>query len=126
DPLISKQWHLKYQNQSGVVSGTDVNVEPVWNYPSSVAGTYHRGAGIRIGIVDDGLQTAHPDLAPNVDTVTDKDWNQNDNDPNPDPADDGTDYSNDHGTACAGNAAARGNNGIGVSGTAPEGTLVGL
>ncbi|HVJ45026.1 MAG TPA: hypothetical protein VM511_01490, partial [Luteolibacter sp.] len=31
DPLIPKQWHLKYQNQSGAVAGTDVNIESVWN-----------------------------------------------------------------------------------------------
>jgi subtilisin-like proprotein convertase family protein len=126
DPLIAKQWHLKYQGQSGAVPGTDVNVEPAWNYPSATAGTFVRGSGVRIGIVDDGLQTAHPDLAPNVDTLTDKDWNQNDNDPNPDPANDSSDYPDDHGTACAGNAAAKGNNNLGVSGTAPDATLVGL
>ena len=40
-------------------------------------------------------------------------------DPNPGTGD-------DHGTSCAGNAAATGNNGLGVSGTAPEATLVGL
>jgi hypothetical protein len=74
---------------------------------------------VRIGIVDDGLQTSHPDLSPNVDTTNGKDWNGNDSDPNPGAGD-------DHGTACAGDAAARGNNGIGVSGSAPEATLVGM
>ena len=114
DPLIAHQWHLK---QSGTaVTGSDLNIESAWNYPS---GPGSRGLGIRIGVVDDGLQTAHPDLAPNADTVNDKDWNGNDNDPNPGTGD-------DHGTACAGNAAARGNNNIGVSGTAPEATLVGM
>ncbi len=114
DPLISSQWHLKRSGTA--VVGSDVNIETAWNYPAT---TGSRGAGIRIGIVDDGLQTAHPDLAQNVDTLNDKDWNGNDADPNP-----GT--GNNHGTACAGNAAARGNNGIGVSGTAPEATLVGM
>lgn len=116
DPLVAQQWHLKFQNQSGALSGTDVNIENAWLYGGS-GGV--RGSGVRIGIVDDGLQTAHPDLAANVDTTNDKDWNGNDSDPNP-----GTD--DDHGTACAGNAAARGNNGVGVSGTAPEATLVGM
>ena len=111
DTLISQQWHLKNTN----TTRTHINVESAWNYP--VSGT--RGAGIRIGIVDDGLQTAHPDLVTNVDTANDKDWNGNDLDPNPGTGD-------DHGTACAGNAAARGNNSLGVSGSAPESTLVGL
>ena len=116
DTLVGKQWHLKFNNQSGAVAGTDIDVESVWNYP---AGPGIRGTGIRIGIVDDGLQTSHPDLAANVDTVNDKDWNGNDADPSPGTGD-------DHGTACAGNAAARGNNGVGVCGSAPEATLVGM
>lgn len=120
DTLINNQWHLKFNNQSGALSGTDVNIESVWNYPAlSTAANTWRGSGIRIGIVDDGLQTAHPDLVTNVDVTNDKDWNGNDLDPNPGSGD-------DHGTACAGNAAARGNNGVGVCGTAPEATLVGM
>jgi subtilisin-like proprotein convertase family protein len=115
DPLVSSQWHLKYQSQSGAVSGADVNIESAWNY----GGTGYRGTGVVIGIVDDGLQVNHPDLITNVDTTNDKDWNGNDSDPSPGTGD-------DHGTSCAGNAAARGNNGIGVSGTAPEATLVGM
>ena len=114
DPLVTSQWHLKKTTGSSI--GTDVNIETAWNYPST---TGSRGLGIRIGVVDDGLQTAHPDLAPNVDTTNDKDWNGGDADPNPGTGD-------DHGTACAGNAAAKGNNGIGVSGTAPDATLVGM
>ena len=114
DPLVTNQWHLKKTSASAV--GTDVNIETIWNYPST---TGSRGTGIRVGVVDDGLETAHPDLAVNVDTANDKDWNGNDADPNPGNGD-------DHGTACAGNVAARGNNGIGVSGTAPNSTLVGM
>ncbi|MCU0749854.1 MAG: S8 family serine peptidase, partial [Akkermansiaceae bacterium] len=114
DPLVTNQWHLKKTASSS--AGTDVNIETIWNYPST---TGSRGTGIRVGVVDDGLETAHPDLAVNVDTANDKDWNGNDADPNPGAGD-------DHGTACAGNVAARGNNGIGVSGTAPNSTLVGM
>ena len=117
DSLINQQWHLKFNNQSGAVLGTDLNIESIWAYPINGAGV--RGRGIRIGIVDDGVQTAHPDFVGNIDTTNDKDWNGNDNDPNPGTTD-------NHGTACAGDAAARGNNGIGVSGSAPEATLVGL
>ena len=118
DPLISKQWHLKFASQAGVVSGTDVNIETTWAYPTNGAG--RRGRGIYVGVVDDGLETAHPDLAANVDTNIDKDWNDSTTtDPNPGAGD-------DHGTACAGNVAAVGNNGVGVSGTAPEAKLVGM
>ncbi len=114
DPLVTQQWHLKRSGTA--VAGTDVNVETAWNYPSA---TGIRGTGVRVGVVDDGLQTAHPDLSANVDTTNDKDWNGGDADPNPSTGD-------DHGTSCAGNVAARGNNGIGVSGTAPNATLVGM
>ena len=114
DPLVTNQWHLK--RSGAAVAGSDMNIETAWNYP---AATGTRGSGIRIGIIDDGCETSHPDLSPNADTANDKDWNGNDADPSPVSSD-------DHGTACAGNAAAKGNNGIGVSGSAPKVTLVGM
>ena len=71
--------------------------------------------------MDDGLQTAHPDLSTNADTVNDYDWNDGTpNDPNP------VLTADFHGTSCAGVAAGRGNNNLGISGAAPEATLVGL
>ncbi len=113
DTLFAQQWHLLNTGQGGGTAGMDVNVTNVWSTA--------RGAGIRIGIVDDGLQVAHPDLAANADTALDHDWNDaTPDDPSPDVT---TDY---HGTSCAGVAAARGNNSLGVSGAAPEATLVGL
>lgn len=114
DTLIANQWHLRASGSA--VAGSDVNIEDAWRYGGS-GGV--RGNGIRIGIVDDGLETQHPDLAANVDTDNDFDWNGNDNSPEPLGED-------SHGTACAGNAAAVGNNNRGVSGTAPEATLVGM
>lgn len=112
DPLIADQWHYKNNN----AARTHMNIENAWNY-GGAGGV--KGAGVRIGIVDDGLQTAHPDMVANVDTTNDKDWNGADADPNPSTGD-------DHGTACAGNAAAKGNNSLGVSGAAPDATLVGM
>lgn len=114
DPMIGQQWHLKYNGGGSVVQGTDINVENVWNYP----GTGTRGAGVVVGIVDDGLQTLHPDFVGNINIPLGYDFNGNDPDPNPGNND-------DHGTACAGDVGARGNNGVGVSGSAPEATLVG-
>lgn len=111
DTLFPQQWHLRNTGQGGGTPGIDVNVTNVWD-------TY-RGTGIYIGIVDDGLQVTHTDLWQNVNTVLDWDYNGNDSDPSPDIANDF------HGTACAGVAAARGNNGRGVSGAAPLATLVG-
>lgn len=113
DPLFPSQWHLRNTGAGGGTAGIDVNVTNVWDS--------FRGAGIEIGIVDDGLQVAHPDLSPNVDSAIDHDWNDaTPDDPSPDVT---QDY---HGSSCAGVAAARGNNGTGVSGAAPEAKLVGL
>ena len=131
DLLIQKQWHLSFQNQLGAVSDTDVNVESVWKYPftkpfifnsaNNTANSYIRGNGVTIGIVDDGMEWSHPDLLPNVIKALQYDWNGKDNDPKP-----SLWNQDDHGTACAGVAAARGNNKIGVSGVAPEANLVGM
>ncbi len=116
DPLIAQQWHLKNTGQDGGVAGADINVAPIWNYP----GGGIRGQGVLVAIVDDGLQTDHPDLAANVRTDIDYDWNDSTpDDPSPGNKD-------DHGTSCAGNVAAIANNGIGVSGSAPEANIVGL
>lgn len=113
DTLYSQQWHLNNTGQGGGTPGIDVRVTNVWD-------TY-RGSNIYIAIVDDGLQVIHTDLYQNVNTSIDYDWNDSTpDDPSPDVSAD------HHGTACAGVAAARGNNGRGVSGAAPFATLVGL
>ena len=112
DTYFSKQWHLVNTGLSNGVAGTDVRITNTWN-------TY-RGTNMQIAIIDDGLQTGHPDLSVNCNTAIDRDINYGDNDPSPDiPGD-------DHGTACAGVAAAVGNNGRGVCGAAPQAKLVGL
>ncbi len=113
DPLISRQWHLLNTGQNGGVAGRDLNVFPAWN---SVT-----GAGVVIGIIDDGLQHSHPDLAPHYRPQDSYDFNGRDPDPEP-PAY----FGDDHGTACAGLAAAAGGNGIGVAGVAFEAGLAGL
>jgi subtilisin-like proprotein convertase family protein len=116
DVNFPSQWHL-YQTSvpsGGTTSGVDVNVINAWDL--------YKGAGVTIGIVDDGLQLTHPDLSPNISTVSGihRDWNDSTpNDPNPSSL-------NAHGTAVAGVSAARGNNSIGVSGVAPEAKLAGL
>jgi subtilisin-like proprotein convertase family protein len=116
DPLIAQQWHLKFQSQAGAVANSDIRVENAWLYDST-GGV--KGTGIRVGVVDDGLETTHPDLAANVDNASGKDWNGNDLDPNPG-------HGDNHGTACAGNVASPANNSFGGCGSAPESTLIGM
>ncbi len=111
DPLFAGQWHLRNTGQTGGVIGADSNLETAWDLSL--------GTGVVIGIVDDGLERTHPDLSPNYTATHSFDFNFNDFDPSPD-------FLDDHGTAVAGVAAARGNNGVGVSGTAPSAQLAGL
>ncbi|MFP6872421.1 MAG: S8 family peptidase [Verrucomicrobiales bacterium] len=107
------QWHLNNTGQNGSIAGHDVNVTSVWNS--------YLGSGVTIGIVDDGLEVTHPDLSPNANTTIDHNWNNGaPDDPTPTSIFDG------HGTSCAGVAAARGGNAIGVTGVAPQASLVGL
>jgi len=114
DPLFDNQWHLNNTGQTGGTAGADANVLPVWNWGSGTL-----GAGVVIGIVDDGLQHTHPDLADRYRADLSYDFNDRDADPSPGSWD-------DHGTSVAGVAAATGNNGVGVSGAAPRAELAGL
>jgi subtilisin family serine protease len=113
------QWHLRNTGQNSSIPGLDANVTSVWDS--------YRGDGITIGIVDDGIQVDHPDLAANVNTSIDYDWNDGTpHDPTPPLQNLGSGQFWDHGTAVSGVAAGRGDNGIGISGAAPHAQLVGL
>jgi subtilisin-like proprotein convertase family protein len=104
------QWHLDDQTSADL---PDVNITGAWNRDLT-------GLGVTIGIVDDCLQINHPDLASNYDAADSWDFGQNDSNPSPV-------YTSDmHGTSVAGVAAARGGNGIGVTGAAPYAGLAGL
>ena len=109
DPLYPNQWHL-------AGSGLNVNIGNVWD---SVT-----GQGINMAVVDDGLEVGHEDLEPNSFPISSGfhiNFNGGPaNDPSPQSA------SENHGTDCAGLAAARGFNGIGVVGVAPEAKLMGI
>jgi subtilisin-like proprotein convertase family protein/endonuclease/exonuclease/phosphatase family metal-dependent hydrolase len=111
DPLYSQQWHLQNTGQQAGTAGEDARLTTAWDSA--------RGTGVVIGVVDDGLQYTHPDLAPAYRADLSYDFNGNDADPLPGTGD-------DHGTAAAGVAAARGNNGVGVSGAAPGASLAGI
>ncbi len=109
DPLFSQQWNFYNTGQTGGLAGADADLVPAW--------TQYQGDGVRIGIVDDGVDYTHADLAPNYDAQYSYDFN--DNDPNPAPVLGGTGGDN-HGTAVAGLAVARGNDGVGITGAAPD------
>lgn len=112
DPLFANQWHLQNTGQSGGTAGADSRATIAWDS--------YLGNGVVIGIIDDGLEHAHPDLVGRY--LADFSYDFNDDDPDPTP----TSNFDNHGTAVAGVAAATGNNGLGVSGVAPQASLAGI
>lgn len=124
DPLYGQQWHLRNTGQTNGIPGLDLNIETAWE---SV-----RGRHVVIGIVDDSLLTTHQDLSDNVDTALGYDYRDRDDDPSPNlvtpNAQDPHNFPEEdaHGTLVAGIAAARGFNGFGVTGVAPEARIVGI
>ncbi|WP_445394040.1 S8 family serine peptidase [Stenotrophomonas maltophilia] len=119
DPLAGIQWHLlntgqAVQGDTRPVAGNDLNVDGLFRNGI-------RGEGVIIGIVDDGLQIAHPDLAANVAAVAGKNFANNSNNPSPSAPD-----VDNHGTMVGGIAGAVGANGVGVRGVAPAATLKGF
>ena len=102
DSLYGCQWHLRN------LTGEDINVEPVWAEGIT-------GEGINIALVDDGMDFNHADLGDNVNTSLNHDYTDIGSIFNP---------FRHHGTYMAGIIAAR-DNGIGVRGVAPRGTIFG-
>lgn len=112
DPLYARQFYFKNTGQGGGTAGEDLNIEGLW--PSA------SGAGVTVAVVDDGLELTHPDLAPNMaEAALHRDVLNDTADPTPPAA-------ANHGTICAGFIAARGNNGIGITGAAPLARLIGI
>ncbi|MCC6459612.1 MAG: S8 family serine peptidase [Saprospiraceae bacterium] len=101
------QWHLAKTAINGKAINAHVNIEAAW--------AKTRGKGITIAIIDDGIDTDHPEFAGRI--VHPFDATREHNDPRPAEADD------NHGTACAGVACAAGLPN-GASGTAPEAQLM--
>ena len=117
DPLIAHQWHLQNIGNSAFAStlpipGNDMNVAGAWS-----AG--YTGKGIKVAVVDSGLEIGHEDLAANVDAAKSFNFVSGSNDPTP------TASGFDHGTAVAGIIGSVAFNGKGGRGVAYEATLRG-
>lgn len=111
DPFFGSQWHL-VNSDPGLL---DLNVTEVWE--STGGGATYTGAGVRIAIIDDGVDNSHPDLDNNYDATSDYDFIDSDTDASPL-------STNGHGTAVAGIIAAE-NNGSGAVGVAYDATIFG-
>ncbi|XP_070568384.1 neuroendocrine convertase 2-like [Ptychodera flava] len=123
DPLYPKQWYLHSTGQGGAAAGMDLNLVPAWKLG-------YTGKGVKVTIVDDGVDGTHPDLDDNFDLKASFDFNnitdpystsptQENGDLDPHPDDNPVLMGeNDHGTKCAGEVAAEANNeicGVGVA-----------
>lgn len=118
DPLYSEQWHLDNTGQTAfaanpAVAGNDLNTK--LTQAMGIA-----GVGVKVAVIDSGVQINHPDLAGNVVTGS-----RNFVEDSPFPADYPVD-ANGHGTAVAGLISAVGNNGEGVRGVASRSSLMGF
>lgn len=102
DPLFAAQWPLANREGTG-----DVGALEAWRYT--------RGSpNIVVAVLDDGVQLDHPDLAGNI-AAPGRNFGLGE------PVDDGgpRTAADRHGTAVAGIVAARGDNGIGITGICP-------
>ena len=129
DPLFEHQWHLKNTGQQSF-SYTEGEIGADMRMTETIESGYG-GEGVVVAIVDEGLESCHPDLHDNVDldesvnfladSSSDAYWYGADpNDPfNPD-------TTGDHGTTIAGAVAAMSDNGLGGRGVASKATLRGF
>ncbi len=127
----SRLWGL-YSDDSGSPTGPSGTTNPFGSAAEVAWRAGHRGSGtVVIGVIDEGLQVTHPDLAANVWVNTKEvagDGIDNDSNGYIDDINgfdffnnDGTVYDgsgDDHGTHVAGTIGGVGNNGIGVAGVA--------
>ena len=107
DPLFAKQWHFKLLG--------DVN--RIWDDYS--------GAGVTVGVYDDGLQYNHPDLNDNYDASLHFEYDGETYDPYPRIIQPGWN-ADGHGTSVAGIIAGEAGNGLGGVGVAWGATLTGV
>jgi proprotein convertase subtilisin/kexin type 2 len=117
DPLLSNLWHLKNIGQARGTPGEDLNIEPAW--------ALTLGAGVTVALLDDAVESVHPDLAKNVDASKGLDYRGTSAATAKLGAGMPCDVLDYHGTAVGGIIAARQNNGIGTVGVAPAAKLVG-
>ena len=123
DPLAGEQWHLSnsgqlaFADQPGV-AGEDLSMTRTIEGEAS-------GRGVRMAVVDTGLEVCHPDLAANVEARASHNFNTQDwvGALSSDPFLPST--VGDHGTSVAGIVAAAASNGVGGRGVAPAATLRG-
>jgi subtilisin family serine protease len=119
DPGFGNQWQHRNDGSNGGVGGADIKSEAAWDRT--------RGQGVRLAVIDNGIQVDHPDLRSGIvgggyfvqdatGQATFQRWQ---------PSQTGFPNS-DHGTFCMGMAGARMDNNRGGCGSAPEAELIAI
>ena len=104
DPMFNQQWGLYNSNYPDI----DISVSSAWNYST--------GKNVKIAFLDTGVDIDHLDIASNISNLSYD-------------TESGTTPSvcyGDHGTHCAGIAAAIKDNGIQIAGVAPDADIVSI
>ncbi|MHB1417064.1 MAG: S8 family serine peptidase [Chloroflexota bacterium] len=115
---LARNPHVERVEPDLAIQAADAELDNAWGVKRIGAGLVqasgNEGAGVKVAIVDSGIDYNHPDL--NANYVGGYDFVNNDDDPMDD---------NGHGTHVAGTVAAE-DNGIGVVGVAPDADLYAL
>jgi len=115
---LLKNPRVAYVEADGTVYAIDAELDSTWGVKRIGSGTVHDsgniGTGVKVAIIDSGIDYTHPDLDANF--AGGYDFVNNDTDPMDD---------NGHGTHVAGTVAAEDND-TGVVGVAPKASLYGL
>jgi subtilisin family serine protease len=106
DPMFAEQWHLQRYSQD-----IGLDAPAVWGETT--------GKGIKIAIVDDGLQQRHPDLQSKF--AAEQSWDFNDDRADPLPG-----REDAHGTSCAGVCCAQRDNNVCGAGICPDCKVAGV
>jgi len=117
---IQKNPKVAYVEMDGEVHAHDLELDISWGVKRIGAGIVHddgnTGEGVKVAIIDTGIDYTHSDLDDNFGTLLGYDFVNDDDDPMDDAG---------HGTHCAGIVAAEDND-EGVVGVAPEAHLYGV
>ncbi|MBI3143178.1 MAG: S8 family serine peptidase [Bacteroidetes bacterium] len=115
DTYFGDQWYLDNDGSnypctvSGGTSNASLDLTHAWDITKG-------DENIKIAIIDDGVELDHPDLDDNLLAGYDATGGGSNGAP--------TIASNGHGTACAGLAAAEGNNGLGIAGVCYDCSII--
>lgn len=107
DPFFNSQWSINNQGYLGGTVDADMDVDDAWSIST--------GSGVKIAIIDEGVDLTHDDLTPNLLSGYDATGGNSNGAPSNNDA---------HGTSCAGIVSAVANNNIGIAGIAYNAKII--